>query len=255
MSIGEQLVQRKKITSAQLKEATAAKKPTERIEHCLVRLGVINERDYLSIYSEQLAIPLVDLSEMEIDRELLRQTPSKVVHRDRVIPIDRHDGTIRVATSNPFNLYAFDELRMLMGAKIETVLATSEEISRVIKQHFGVGGDTVEQMIGHSEVEVIAGDDPDSADLIEQAQEATVVKLVNEILLEAIRDRASDVHIEPYENDLKFVQNLVMRGYYFLRRFSIREDEAYGLDASNVDIESVPIVVSELKNVKLIREQ
>ncbi len=203
MSIGETLVQRKKITAAQLKEAAAARKPSERIEHCLVRLGYIAERDFLSVYSEQLSIPFVELSEVSIDMDLLRQTPSKVVHRDRVIPIDRENGTIRVATSNPFNLYAFDELRMLMGAKIETVLATSEEISRVIKQHFGVGGDTIEQMIGHSDVEVIRDFDPDNADLIEQAQEATVVKLVNEILLEAIRDRASDVHIEPYEDDLK----------------------------------------------------
>lgn len=203
MSIGEVLLQRKRITGAQLKEATAARKPSERIEHSLVRLGYVTERDYLSIYSEQLSIPLLDLSQVDIDKELLRQTPSKVVHRDRVIPIDRHDGTIRVATNNPFNLYAFDELRMLMGAKIETVLATSEEIGRIIKQHYGVGGDTVEQMIGHSAVEIIRDDDPDNADLIEQAQEATVVKLVNEILIEAIRDRASDVHIEPYENDLK----------------------------------------------------
>ncbi len=203
VSFGEVLLQRKKITAAQLEQATAARKSSERIEHCLVRLGFINERDYLEIYGEQLSIPVVDLSEIEIDEELLKQAPSKVVHRDRVIPIDRRDGAIRVATNNPFNLYAFDELRMLMGAKIETVLATGEEISRVIKQYYGVGGHTVETMIGQSDVEVISEADPDNADLIEQAQEATVVKLVNEILLEAIRDRASDVHIEPYEDDLK----------------------------------------------------
>jgi general secretion pathway protein E len=205
VTIGEVLQQRKAITAAQLKEAKGARKPSERIEHCLVRLGHIDEREYLEVYSEQLSVPLVDLSKVEIDAELLKQTPSKLVHRDRVIPIDRHNGTIRVATNNPFNLYAFDELRMLMGAKIETVLATGEEISRVIKQHFGVGGHTVESMIDDSDdgVTVVSEYDQDNADLIEQAQEATVVKLVNEILLEAIRDRASDVHIEPYENDLK----------------------------------------------------
>jgi len=203
VSIGEVLQQRKLVSPGDLKQAKAAKQPSERLEHCLVRLGMIEERDYLEVYSEQLSIPLVNLTEVAIDTELLKQTPSKVVHRDRVVPIDRNNGVIRVATNNPFNVYAFDELRMLMGAKIETVLATSEEISRVIKQHFGVGGQTVEAMLGESEVEVIRESDADNADLIEQAQEATVVKLVNEILLEAIRDRASDVHIEPYENDLK----------------------------------------------------
>ena len=203
MSLGEVLIQRGTVTSAQLEQAEAARKSTERIEHSLVRLGFITETDYLKIYSEQLSIPLIDLSTVKIDQELLKEVPSKVVHRDRVLPLDRHNGTIRVATNNPFNLYAFDELRMLMGAKIETVLATGEEISRIIKEHYGVGGHTVEAMIGTSDVEVIDVVDPDNADLIEQAQEATVVKLVNEILLEAVRDRASDIHIEPYENDLK----------------------------------------------------
>jgi len=205
VTVGEVLVTRKKVSDKQLKEAQAARKPTERIEQCLARLGYITERDYLTIYSEQLSIPLVDLSDVEIDRELLKQTPSKVVHRDRVVPIDRHNGTIRVATNNPFNLYAFDELRMLMGGRIETVLATGEEIARVIRQYYGVGGDTVDQMMGAKPdaVEVVSEYEQDNSDLIEQAQEATVVKLVNEILIEAIRDRASDVHIEPYEDDLK----------------------------------------------------
>ena len=204
MSLGEVLLQRKKITASQLEAGMDARKSNERIEQTLVRLGFVDERDYLEIYGEQLSIPLIDLSAIDLDEELLKLAPSKVVHRDRVIPIDRHNGAIRVATNNPFNLYAFDELRMLMGAKIETVLATSEEISRVIKQHYGVGGQTVEEMIGDKgEVEIVSDFDIDNADLIEQAQEATVVKLVNEILLEAIRDRASDIHIEPYEDDLK----------------------------------------------------
>jgi general secretion pathway protein E/type IV pilus assembly protein PilB len=202
VTLGEVLVKRGLVTPTQLEQAQAARKPSERIEQCLARLGHIREYDYLQVYSEQLAIPLVELSEIEIDKELLQQTPSKLVHRDRVIPIDRHNGTIRVATNNPFNLYAFDELRMLMGCKIETVLATSEEISRIIKEHFGVGGHTVEAMMGDQRVQVVSEFDADNSDLIEQAQEATVVKLVNEILLEAIRDRASDIHIEPYENDL-----------------------------------------------------
>ena len=202
MSIGDILLKRKKITAEQLEQAQATRKPSERIERCLARLGFISENDYLEVYGEQLSLPLVDLSEIEIDPALLERIPSKAVHRYRLIPIDQHNGTIRVATSNPFDLYAFDELRMLTGAKIEMVLAPEAEISRIIKQHYGVAGQTIHDMVGDSQVEIIHDDDPDNADLIEQAQEATVVKLVNEILLEAIRERASDVHIEPYENNL-----------------------------------------------------
>ncbi|UCF32469.1 MAG: type II secretion system ATPase GspE [Phycisphaerales bacterium] len=205
MTIGQILLQRGKITESQLEQAKSVRRPSERIERCLVRLGFISERDFLEIYGEQMAIPIVDLSSLEIDKDLLKKVPSRAVHRYRLIPIDQHNGTIRVATSNPFDLYAFDEIRMVTGAaKVEPVLATEEEISRVIKEYYGVGGQTVEDMIAEKGIiEVISEFDPDNADLIEQAQEATVVKLVNEILLEAIRERASDIHVEPYEGDLK----------------------------------------------------
>jgi general secretion pathway protein E/type IV pilus assembly protein PilB len=205
VTVGEILLQRGKITESQLEQAKAKRKASERVERCLVRLGFIDERDYLEVYGEQLSIPVIDLTDIEIDPDLLRRVPSKAVHRYRLIPIEQRNGTIRVATSNPFDLYAFDELRLLTGAKIETVLATEEEISRVIKTYYGVGGQTVEDLIASNAatIEVVTDFDKDNADLIEQAQEATVVKLVNEILLEAIRERASDIHIEPYENDLK----------------------------------------------------
>ena len=203
MSIGEVLLQRNKISPEQLEQAMGVRKPSERVERCLARLGFISEVDYLEIYGEQLALPLVDLSEIQIDPELLALVPSKAVHRYRLIPVDRRNGAIRVATANPFDLYAFDELRMLTGSKIEMVLAPEAEISRVIKQHYGVAGQTIHDMVGESQVEILREDDPDNADLIEQAQEATVVKLVNEILLEAIRERASDVHIEPQEDALR----------------------------------------------------
>jgi type II secretion system protein E len=204
VTIGKVLVDRNKITQEQLESALAARKsPGERIERILVDLGFANERDVLEIIGEQLQIPVVDLNEIKIDTELLKQIPSKIVHRYRLLPIDKHDGTIRVATANAFDLYAFDELRMLTGSKIEPVLAPAADIQRIIKQHYGVAGHTIEEMIDADSVEVVSDVAEDDADLIEAAQEATVVKLVNEILLEAIRERASDVHIEPYEHDLR----------------------------------------------------
>ncbi|HEY3245002.1 MAG TPA: type II secretion system ATPase GspE [Phycisphaerae bacterium] len=204
MSFGELLLQRRKITAEQLEQALAARKgPHDRVERILIQLGFAKERDILELYGEQLSIPVVDLTQVQIDCDLLKQVPSKIVHRYRLVPIDRHNGTIRVATSNPFDLYALDELRMLTGTKIETVLAAETDIQRVIQQYYGVGGQTVEDMIQSSDVEVISEASDDARDLIEEAQEATVVKLVNEILVEALRDRASDVHIEPFEHDLK----------------------------------------------------
>ncbi len=204
MSVVSILLERKRITPEQLEQAKAARKnPADSVEKMLVTLGMITERELIEIRGEQLAIPFVDLTELTVDKELLKTVPSRTVHRYGLFPIDRKNGAIRVATANPFDLYAFDELRMLTGCKIEPVLATEEDIQRVIKQHYGVGGQTVEQMISVDDVEVVSDVDDVSIDALEAAQEATVVKLVNEILVEAIRDRASDVHIEPFEDDLK----------------------------------------------------
>jgi len=204
VSFSKVLLQRGKITPEQYEEAKSLRKsPGDRIERILIDKGYADERDVLEIIGEQLSIPVVNLDEIEIDQALLELIPSKLVHRCCLFPIDRKNGSIRVATSNPFDLYAFDELRMLTGTKIEPVLATEADIARLIKQHYGVGGQTIEDMLRAEDIEVVTDGDETHDDEIEAAQEATVVRLVNEILIEAIRDRASDVHIEPYENDLR----------------------------------------------------
>ena len=205
MSLGDVLVQKGKISSDQLEAARAAQGSTdEPIEKALVRLGFIGEQAVLEIMGEQLSLPVVDLTAINIDPELLKMVPAKLVHRYGFIPIGQKNGTITVATSNPHDLYAFDELRMLTRRRIEMALAPEAEISRLIKQFYGVGGSTIEEMVADEDgVEVISDSIDESGDIIEMAQEATVVKLVNEILIEAIRDRATDVHIEPYEKQLK----------------------------------------------------
>ncbi len=204
MGIGPTLIKRKLITQEQLDSALAARKnPADRIEKLLVDMGFVTEREVLLVIGDQLHIPVMDLNESIIDKALLKTIPSKIVHRYQLVPIDRVNGAIRVATANAFDLYAFDELRMITGCRIEPVLAPSADISRIIKQFFGVAGHTIEELIGDDQVEIVSEIDETDADAIEAAQEATVVKLVNEILVEAIRDRASDVHIEPYEQSLK----------------------------------------------------
>ena len=203
MGIGDILIKQGKITAEQLEAAQESRKgPSDPVERVLVEMGYLTDGEVLEARSEQLSIPVVDLNSIEVNAELLKLIPSKVVHRYQLFPVDRRDGTIRVATADPFNLYAFDELRMLTGMKIEPLLAFEQDVQRVIKEYYGVGGETVQAMVG-DDVDVVSDVSEEDKDLIEMAQEATVVKLVNEILLEAVRDKASDVHIEPYENDLR----------------------------------------------------
>ncbi|MFO8014430.1 MAG: type II secretion system ATPase GspE [Phycisphaerae bacterium] len=203
MSIVEVLLERGLIQPRHLTEAMELKRSEGlRLDRALVRLGYIQERTLLEIMSEQLSIPLVDLSETQVDVDTLRRLPAKLLYRKNLVPIARDDGTLTVATSDPYDLYVFDELRLLTGLSVQPALAAEEDIAKVIKKHYGVGGDTVEDMMGTGDLEVVGDTETENEDLLEMAQEASVIKLVNEILLEAVNERASDIHIEPYEHTL-----------------------------------------------------
>jgi general secretion pathway protein E/type IV pilus assembly protein PilB len=205
MNLGDILLKRGSITPEQLRSANEQCGPTDRLDRVLVRLGYCSETKVLAALGELYHFDVVDLSvpDVRVDVEILRKMPSKLVHRAKLLPLDRVNGSLRVATPDPFQIYAFDELRMICGLEVKPVLAKESEINEIIKKHFGVGGDTVSQLVDEDGLEVVSDVAETSGDLAEMAQDASVIKLVNEILLEAINERASDVHIEPYEHDLK----------------------------------------------------
>jgi general secretion pathway protein E len=203
MSIAEILLDKGLVTPAHLTEAMELRSSDGlRLDRALVKIGCLTEEKLLEVLSEQLSIPLIDLTSTEIGKEALAAIPPKLVFRKNIVPVSLDDHTLTVATSDPFDLYSFDELRLLTGLEINPVLAPQDEISKLIKANFGVGGDTIDEMMSDDDLEVISETGEDGEDLVEMAQEASVIKLVNEIFMEAINERASDIHIEPYENDL-----------------------------------------------------
>ncbi len=206
MSVGEALVSKGVITPQTLEEIMAGRKSSaERVDHALLRCGVVNERQVLEVLSEQLDIPFVELNEADIDPELLKKVPSRLVHKYGLMPISKNGKGVKVATSDPYNMYALDDLRASINMPVEPVLATTTDINRMIKTFFGVGGEVLTTMVAESdELEVLGEVHVDSDDLdVAMAQEASVIKLVNEILIEAINERASDIHFEPFETDFR----------------------------------------------------
>ncbi|RLS74692.1 MAG: type II/IV secretion system protein [Planctomycetota bacterium] len=145
---------------------------------------------------------LVDLENFEVDRELLALFPSQELFRESILPLKQKGNRVRVAIADPLNLQAVDELTSRTGIYLDSVLACGEQIQRQLKKCLGVGGGTVQELVAMSvdDVEALqaaAGDEIDNA-----SQASSVVKLVNELILEAVEQRASDVHIEPDEDDL-----------------------------------------------------
>jgi general secretion pathway protein E len=202
MTIADMLTRKGLLTAEQLADAQSLTQAEGlRLDRALVQKGLLTEKQLLEVFSEQLHLPLVTLEDRVFDGELLRSLPPRVVYRQRLVPVGRVDGLLQVATSDPFDLYAFDDLRLLTGLNIQPVLATRDEIEKVIKTHYGLGGDTLDEMVGEDDAPA-ASIEAGSEDLLEAAQEASVIKLVNEIILEAVNERASDIHVEPYEHHM-----------------------------------------------------
>ncbi len=210
--IGMQLAQRllrrgvlKPDDLARIEEARA-QAPNKPLHELLVERNFAREEDVLAGLAEEFGLELVDLSDYKVEPDVLTAMPLKIVHRRTIMPLRRENGVLIVATGDPFDVYALDELAMFTGLQVQPVLASPREISRLIKAHFGVGGATVDSLIaerGEEQVELLEGLEADDSEAAKMAQEASVVKLVNEILIEAANERASDIHIEPEEGSLR----------------------------------------------------
>ena len=164
-----------------------------------VELGYLAQETALQAIGESIGVDYVDLRTADIDLSLLDDFPTRLIYREQVFPIAVEDGLILIATSNPFDLYAVDEVAAAIGKAVLPVLAASPEIDSLIKQHLGVGSETIDSLIQQrtdDDLELLDEIEGDGSELSEMAQEASVIRLVNEILLEAIQMRASDVHIE-----------------------------------------------------------
>ncbi len=201
MRITDRLVEQGLLTREQLAEVERLQRAEGlRLDRAIVRLGFLGERQLLAEIAAHLGLPVVDLAELPIAPEVLRQLPAKLVFRKRLIPVSAADGVIEVALSDPFDMGALDDVRLLTGLAVRPLLAVTDDVDQLIKTHYGVGGDTIDEMVAGHDVDTAEAATSD--DLLEMAQEASVIKLVNELVIEAVHQRASDIHVEPYEKEL-----------------------------------------------------
>jgi general secretion pathway protein E len=208
MEAGEILLRRGLLTPEQLNKVRSTNPDGRRADQIAVDLGFVKEEAALRAVADAVGFDFIDLAETPVDLTLLAGFPARFIHRQSLFPVSRHNGTLVVATSDPFDPYPLDELAAGTGLTIEPVLASKRELAKLIKTHLGVGSETIEGLIAQSAaaddgVEILSEIETDGSELSEMAQEASVIRLVNEILLEAVEGRASDVHLEQQESGLK----------------------------------------------------
>lgn len=204
VDVAATLLEEGKLSESQLETARREERTSgEYIGDVLVRLGYLKEREIYEALSEKLALPYVEING-NVPRDVLTLLPSEFVYRNQCIPVGRNDGVIQVATLDPTNLKLLDDIRMLTGCEVEPVIARRQAILEGIEKLYG---NTVEQIIrqfspAEEESVEIKGDEGDISDLQRMASEPTIINLVNLIIYQAIEDKASDIHIEPYDKDL-----------------------------------------------------
>ena len=207
MEAGEILLKKGLLDPRQLDLARQAQPEGARLDQVAVEMGFLSEEAALRALGEEVGLDYVDLNAADVDLKLLETFPPKFIYRESLFPIRQHNGTLVVATNDPFNLYPLDELSLATGKAIVPVLANRGEIAKLIKTHLGVGSETIDGLLAQTadddRVQLLEQIETDGSELSQMAQEPSVVKLVNEILLEAIESRASDVHVESEQSGLR----------------------------------------------------
>lgn len=217
--LGELLIRERRISPAQLQEAlTHQRAKGGRLGSALVSLGFVQDEDITTILSRQYGVPAISLGQFDLDPTVVRLIPAETAAKYQVIPVARNGTSMTLAMTDPTNVFAMDEIKFLSGLHIEPVVATETAVRDAIAKYFvkapHVNGKSSADLISKAledlpgasadELQVLAdADEIDAAALEKESGEAPIVRLVNALMLSAIQRGASDIHVEPYEREMR----------------------------------------------------
>jgi len=196
---------KKSVFDAILKESEKSNTP---LISLLVKHNIAQEKGLLALLAEELKIPCVDLKNIEIETSLMKNIPIKLASYYKIMPIKLEGNALTIATSYPLDIKILDDIRMQAGFNIEIVLAPANEVEEAIKKYYGVAAETIERIISKTPAAEREAEEKAKEEKIEDiekaAEDASIIKLVNQIIIEAFKKRATDIHIEPYRGKVRF---------------------------------------------------
>jgi type IV pilus assembly protein PilB len=218
--LGETLLKENLITPHQLKEALDHQRVHGgRLSSTLVKLGMLSDEEVTAVLSRQYGVPSVNLDLFEVDPAAVALVPQETAERYSVLPLSRVGATLTLAMVDPTNVFAIDDIKFMTGLSVEPVVVSESTLNVAIKRHFGSSRElelakVMEDLVAESttvsdydeevdQLELEAEEEIDLENLERMADDAPVVKLVNVILVDALRRGASDIHIEPYEKEFR----------------------------------------------------
>ncbi len=212
--LGDVLIEQGLLTQEQLKTALkAARREGHTLQRSLLKSGSVTEEDIAIALSEQLGHPLLRIDNYNISPEIIEQVPESLARQHQLIPVSQTGNTLTIGMADPLNIMAIDDLRMLTGHDIEIIVGLRSEVSRALDKYYGgqdaaaeeVFEELLSEQIGDEGIEVLEtqGEIEDIANLRTEAEEAPIIRLVNIVLINALSDGASDIHIEPFEKTIR----------------------------------------------------
>ena len=208
--LGELLVGNNLITKDQLKQALAEQKAAGgqlRLGSILIRDSLITEADLTSFLSKQYGVPTINLADYDVDAQVIKIIPAEIAHKYQIVPVNRAGSTLIIAMSDPSNIFAIDDIKFMTGYNVEVVVVAESSIKTAIDKLYDQSAslaDVMSDLDNMEDFEVLGEEaDVDLNSLERATEDAPVVKLVNLILTDAIKKKASDIHVEPYERSFR----------------------------------------------------
>ena len=196
--LGDLLIDSGLLDQEKLEKAlTVQNKTGERLGKTLINLGYVTEESLIEVLEFQLGIPHIMLKDTKIDSDVAALIPQPLAERYTIIPIKKVGRHLTLAMTDPTNFYAIDDVRTISGLDVEPVIATEKEILRAIKEAYGV------RALVDKASSIVKPEDLASITEMQSADDAPVISIVNSIISQAIKERASDIHVEPTDNNLR----------------------------------------------------
>src|SRR3569832_2100295 len=210
--MGDLLVREKIISAEQLQQALKMQRESGgRLGSVLVKLGFLSDEDVTNFLSRQYGVPAINLNYFDIDPSVVKLIPYDTAKRYQILPLSRVGASLTIAMVDTTNVFAMDDIKLMTGYNIEPVVASETAIMEGNEKVYNSTSqeedlESVVQQMGDSDSEIELQEEADSLELAElekAAEEAPIIKLVNMLLTEAVKKRASDIHVEPYEKEYR----------------------------------------------------
>ncbi len=203
--LGELLIQKGLVSRKDLDTALKEHQKTGQfLGSTLVRLGFMGEGELYTVLSEQLKIPYVRIKGLNIEASIIEKVPARFACHYKLMPVKFDKNTLTVAVTDPMDVRTLDDLKLLLGCDVVGVLGNESDISEAIKKYYGIGAETIEEIVDASvKPEDIVLPASKTEDIENLAEDASIIKFVNQILAQAVKDNATDIHIEPYQEELR----------------------------------------------------